>query len=642
MAKTQNFTALFQGGTAAHGRTVLSCQEGKTEPGSKAEAKCSTIPGPATPADYEAHLTGGVGLGIVPIMADGYCRFGVIDVDEYGGDDGGSIRAAWKLGLRPFRSKSGGIHLYAFFSDPEGAGSVRALLGDIVQALGLPAGTERFPKQKEIAEGGTGSWINLPYYGDTRRMIKADGSEAPLEEALASCEAGRRGVAETRAMLSGLRFMDGPPCLQALALRGVEHGRNNFLFSAGLFFKAKGGGVEDELRSLNSELPSPLLASEVSAVAASAAGSPAKYRCTESPLCDFCNQKVCERRKYGINGPDRKTASFSFVRYGDIEITPPRWIVRGIIEEDALGAVVGDPASGKSFLALDLAASIASGKQWHGREIVRPGPALILAAEGRGGLSRRLRAWELDRGVKLKDAPIFISTSTAVLTEPEIMRKVGEAAGEIAEATGKPPSVVILDTWSRSLGEDENAAQATNAGFHALMNLRESWTTTGTGTSFIIVHHSGLGDKTRARGSSAFRAGLDFEYVLTRGSDDVLRFTCTKEKEGEPPTPQAFRFKHIDLGICDDLHQPVTSAVLETISYTEDKPGRKAGSGDLQHKAYAALQALGGKATAKAWRDACDEAGIPRAQLDRIKKDLIGAGLFGEDGAALFIEETPF
>jgi len=167
------FCSLFRGGSKAHGQLL----RGKVY---------STIFGPTTPADYASHLAGHISLGIVPVLDDGSCRFGVIDVDLIpsisSGGEAHLIREAWKLGLRPFRSKSGGLHLYAFFRVTEAAEEIRDYLLELCQELSLPQNTDIFPRTSRDFL----SWVNLPYFGDTRRMIMQDGCEVSFHEAMES------------------------------------------------------------------------------------------------------------------------------------------------------------------------------------------------------------------------------------------------------------------------------------------------------------------------------------------------------------------------------------------------------------------------------------------------------------------------
>jgi RecA-family ATPase len=54
--------------------------------------------------------------------------------------------------------------------------------------------------------------------------------------------------------------------------------------------------------------------------------------------------------------------------------------------------VFGDPGSGKTFIALNVAASVATGIAWNGQN-VKQGSGFYIAGEGFSGISRRLAAW---------------------------------------------------------------------------------------------------------------------------------------------------------------------------------------------------------------------------------------------------------
>src|SRR5580704_10982572 len=79
--------------------------------------------------------------------------------------------------------------------------------------------------------------------------------------------------------------------------------------------------------------------------------------------------------------------------------TTPVALVEGMIPERSLAVIYGQPASGKSFLALDLAYSVATGIPWLGRK-VQHGPAVYIAGEGIGGLPKRIAAWKDAHGAQ--------------------------------------------------------------------------------------------------------------------------------------------------------------------------------------------------------------------------------------------------
>ena len=73
-----------------------------------------------TPFHYQQHLNGTISIGIQPCTKDGKASFGCIDVDAKNYKDFNiplllSYIEKYKLPLVPWRSKSGGIHIYFFF-----------------------------------------------------------------------------------------------------------------------------------------------------------------------------------------------------------------------------------------------------------------------------------------------------------------------------------------------------------------------------------------------------------------------------------------------------------------------------------------------------------------------------------------------
>jgi AAA domain/RepB DNA-primase N-terminal domain len=96
----------------------------------------------------------------------------------------------------------------------------------------------------------------------------------------------------------------------------------------------------------------------------------------------------------------------------DARPTPrPRWIVEGIWAEGACGFIAGDPKSYKSYLALDLAVSVASGGEWLGlrqHRVKRARRVLYLQEEdGRPLVKDRLRSVSEARSPRLFRAGIL-------------------------------------------------------------------------------------------------------------------------------------------------------------------------------------------------------------------------------------------
>ncbi|MDD2746369.1 MAG: AAA family ATPase [Acidithiobacillus ferrooxidans] len=265
----------------------------------------------------------------------------------------------------------------------------------------------------------------------------------------------------------------------------------------------------------------------------------------------------------------------------DLLTNPPavRWLIRGIIEADTLALLYGQPGAGKSFLALSMAASIACGADWYDHRVTQ-GPAVYILGEGGGGVSRRLRAWQLSNPyAHLEAAPLFISRRMVPLGEAEA---VEEIAAAIEESGAGKPSSVWIDTLARAAaGLDENSSRDMGELIKACDAIRARY-----GCAVILVHHSGHNQE-RARGSSAIKAALDTELSATKDGP-VITLQSTKSKEGEPFKPLTFQLAGVDTGWNDEDGERVYSAVLEEC----DAPEQAEQLGKNQGMAVAVLRGL--------------------------------------------------
>jgi hypothetical protein len=233
---------------------------------------------------------------------------------------------------------------------------------------------------------------------------------------------------------------------------------------------------------------------------------------------------------------------FTFVAVGDLKYSPPEFLVDGMIETDTLGLIFGDPGCGKSFMAVDLSLCVASGADFHGR-FVKQGSVFYIAGEGHSGLVRRFAAWAMQRGKSLKSVPLFKSERAAQFLDSASARAVARSVTDLAAQHGAP-ALIVVDTLARNFGAgDENSTQEMGAFVAAMDDLRANWP----GCVVLIVHHSGHGEKQRARGAMALKGALDFEYRLEKDGPS-LTLSNTKMKDAEPPPDLFFSLIGVDLG----------------------------------------------------------------------------------------------
>ena len=330
-----NYKKVFHGNMSCKGVTAI---KGAVKQYEKVESESYLDKTPITDSDIRSHLLGEKSIGMSPITEDGNVYFGVIDVDKYTKDISNYVKTIYQynIPLVPFYSKSGGLHLYVFFSEPTEPSKAKYLLNDIRQLLGLPKNTEIFPKQMSKDSSMFSSWINLPYFdayngNNVRKMVSQDLHLVPIEEALQYAIMSKKSVPEYKEALSKMVLNDAPPCLQSLYITGTEDNRNNYLFSLAVYLKSKfPDSYEEELTEANLKLSNPLSEQELhNTILKTMSERTYSYRCGQAPLCDRCSKELCEVRKYGKECDT--IASINFEEFSQYNTDPPYyvWVING-------------------------------------------------------------------------------------------------------------------------------------------------------------------------------------------------------------------------------------------------------------------------------------------------------------------------
>ena len=148
------------------------------------------------------------------------------------------------------------------------------------------------------------------------------------------------------------------------------------------------------------------------------------------------------------------------------------------------------------------------------------------------------------------------------------MFKVCDAIDELIETHDTPPALIVVDTLARNFGgSDENSTSEMNSFVNNVNDfLRDRYKCV-----VMIVHHTGKGDKKSARGSSALKGAVDFEYRIERpeGSELFCEMTNTKTKDAPEHAPIFFQGEE---KIIDGFDQPITSLVFKQTDAPDKTP----------------------------------------------------------------------
>lgn len=206
------------------------------------------------------------------------------------------------------------------------------------------------------------------------------------------------------------------------------------------------------------------------------------------------------------------------------------WLIEGLWTGQGVGLIGGAPKCCKTWLALDLAVSVASGTPALGRFSVRDsGPVLFYGAEDAAAhLRTRIETIAAARGLGLLglELGLILCPSLRLDAEPDRARLAATLAHH-------RPRLLILDPLVRLHRIDENSATEMAALLAELRLLQRRYQ-----LALVLVHHlrkqSGPVDGQALRGSSDLHAWGDSNLFLRRRDRHLL---LTAEHRTAPAPP---------------------------------------------------------------------------------------------------------
>jgi hypothetical protein len=248
---------------------------------------------------------------------------------------------------------------------------------------------------------------------------------------------------------------------------------------------------------------------------------------------------------------------------------PPilEWCVEKLFARPSLNLLVGDPGTKKTYLAIDLAVSVALGKPWLGHR-VSTCPVLFVDEESGmyqlwGRLNSALHSHGADRG-----APFyFVSLGGYDLRNSEDVEQL------LSRAHSVDAGLIVIDALANLMRSSENNLASVQP---VLFNLRRI--ADHCRAAVVVIHHNNRGGL--FRGSSSISAAMDLMLSLESPPEDTLihiralkarfyapkpfsaRAVFTKDPEGKP----LFRLEQVEAEPPPSQSQPTAAQQGLTLS----------------------------------------------------------------------------
>ena len=303
------------------------------------------------------------------------------------------------------------------------------------------------------------------------------------------------------------------------------------------------------------------------------------------------------------------------------ELDAQIYLINDLIEQETLISLYGAPSAGKSLMALRMAVSVATGREFFGMKVESPQLVLYFCSEGRSGFMRRYSV--LKEELKIGSSELMISKRETFLTDQKDVDLLIKEIEDLSQ--DKKPALIIFDTLQRNFGsEDENSTVGMSKFVHGCSLLQERFRST-----IMVVHHSAKDVTKGARGSSVLNGSVDAEFfmeLVKKDKEIITKFTSTKTKDSPPTGDKYFKIEQRNVVKNGKLlakrdGSPLNSVVLVETTLPESPKSSPAGN----HKKSKGRPADKLKKAEQEFKSLQDECGDEDVHLDvfrsRLKKN---------------------
>lgn len=264
---------------------------------------------------------------------------------------------------------------------------------------------------------------------------------------------------------------------------------------------------------------------------------------------DAAKKKVAKERA-ALRGEDRPLRIVT--RSGLVNLPQQTWLIEGFVVSEAVGIIYGPSMAKKSFIVIDMAACIATGKtSFHGRRVDKPySKVLYIVGEGVGSMDKRLSGWEQENHAPIPEDRLHLLDRMVVMTDGDDFDWL------LGLVTREKYGLIIVDTLRKAAGDsDENSAAERGALIDNMYRLARA----SEGTVLAVAHPGH--DKSRMRGS--YTQIGDTDFMIKVGEDDG-KVTLESEKLKDDETGKILALKPEVIRLNDGE----TTLVLRDVTFT--------------------------------------------------------------------------
>src|SRR5262245_2914494 len=255
---------------------------------------------------------------------------------------------------------------------------------------------------------------------------------------------------------------------------------------------------------------------------------------------------------WGKLGEEKPALVIPFRRHGEKSPLDDRaWAVEGFIPEVGTGVIAGQWGMLKTFVALDLAQCIMTGRPFINQfKITRPGGVLMFALEGQSEVPIRIQGALEQKGSEYhKGAPFYWCEACPPLINPKtadpLIATAKAVAAEFKQRFNLPLTLILIDSLIAGAGYTKEGQDNDAVLAHTVKKIADK-VSQALGCFVFIVDHFGKDVSTGTRGSSVKEVDADVIVAcLGKRSEagEITNSSLAIRKRRAGPTGEEFPFK---------------------------------------------------------------------------------------------------
>ena len=231
-------------------------------------------------------------------------------------------------------------------------------------------------------------------------------------------------------------------------------------------------------------------------------------------------------------------------------------LIKGLLLVNTLAVIYGEPGSGKTFMAMDMALAVAAGKPWRGHK-TKKGLVIYVAGEGAASVRQRVAAYRKTHPDTDPGIPFCIVPQAVDFLDTESVDRLIATIHGLESEVRERAVLIIVDTLSRAMEGNENAPEVMGRAVNSAERIRAACDE----ATVTFVHHAGKDPSKGARGHTKLNAAIDTE-IFVEGKSGVRVAEVKKQRDLAVGDKFAFELRQVILGTDPD-GDAITSCVVD-------------------------------------------------------------------------------